>query len=97
MSCSDEVVELMVWHDGEPPKPWRNEWFIAETTHRDRVVLKALPDEWTYDYKTADETYIMAKNIKRWMQFPDSQFVAPKQDAINAEYEINFMDSRESK
>lgn len=63
-----------VWHNGEPPKPWRDEWFIALTIHGDRVVLRSLPEEWTYDYKTADETYIMARNIKRWMQFPDSSF-----------------------
>lgn len=64
----------MQWHEGEPPKPWRDEWFIAETVHHDRFVLRSLPDEWTYDYTTADETYMMAKNIKRWMQFPDSHF-----------------------
>jgi hypothetical protein len=62
------------WNEGEPPKPWRGEWFIAETIHGDRVVLRSLPEEWTYDYTTADDTYLMAKNIKRWMQFPDSQF-----------------------
>ena len=62
------------WNNGEPPKPWRDEWFIAETFFGDRVVLISLPEEWTYDYKTADETYIKADRIKRWMQFPDSQF-----------------------
>jgi hypothetical protein len=41
------------------------------------VVLKALPEEHTYDYQTADETYMAARNIKRWMQFPDSEYVAP--------------------
>lgn len=63
------------WLPGEPPKPYRGEWFIAETIHGDRVVLKALPEEYTYDYKTADDTYFMAKNVKRWMQFPDSDYV----------------------
>jgi len=37
--------------------------------------LRALPEEWTYDYKTADETYIKAAWIAQWMQFPDSQFL----------------------
>lgn len=64
------------WHDGAPPKPWCDEWFIAQTTYGDRVVLTALPEEWTYDFKTADDTYIKADKIKRWMQFPDSQFLA---------------------
>lgn len=67
-------IELLEWHDGEPPKPWRHEWFIALTIHGDRVVLRSLPEEWTYDYKTADDTYMLAKNIKKWMQFPDSMF-----------------------
>ena len=65
------------WHVGEPPKPWREEWFIAETIYGDRACLKALPEEFTYDYKTADDTYMMARNIKRWMRFPDSNYVEP--------------------
>lgn len=65
------------WRDGPPPKPWSEEWFIALTTYGDRVVLRALPEEWTYDFKTADETYIKADKIKRWMQFPDSNYIAP--------------------
>lgn len=69
-------VFVMQWHDGEPPFPWSEEWFIAETTYGDRVVLRALPEDYAYDYKTADETYIKAETIKRWMQFPDSEFVA---------------------
>lgn len=67
----------VVWRNGPPPKPWCDEWFIAETTYGARVILTALPDEYTYDFKTADETYIKADKIKRWMQFPDSEFTAP--------------------
>ncbi len=66
-----------VWHDGAPPKPWRDEWFIAVTTYGDRVVLTSLPEEYAYDFKTADETYIKADKIKKWMQFPDSEYIAP--------------------
>lgn len=77
-SAATEHAPLRLeWRDGAPPKPWSQEWFIAETTFGDRVCLKALPDEWTYDFKTADDTYIKADKIKRWMQFPDSEFVAP--------------------
>ena len=65
------------WRPGAPPKPWSMEWFIAETTYGDRVVLTALPDEWSYDFKTADDTHIMADRIKRWMQFPGSEFISP--------------------
>jgi hypothetical protein len=66
-----------VWQDGIPPKPWSGEWFIAETTFGDRVVLRSLPEEYTYDFQTADETYIKADRIKRWMQFPDSAYLFP--------------------
>ena len=76
------------WHDGAPGKPWANEWFIAETTYGDRVVLTALPEEWAYDFKTADDTYIKADKIKRWMQFPDSQYISPADtDAAQSEAE----------
>lgn len=64
------------WHEGAPPKPYSEEWFIAETTFGDRVVLKALPEEYSYDFKTADETYIKRDKIKRWMQFPDSDYIS---------------------
>lgn len=63
------------WVDGYPPKPWAEEWFIAITIYGDRVVLRSLPEEYTYDFKTADETYIKRENIKCWMQFPDSNYV----------------------
>jgi PAS domain-containing protein len=68
------------WYDGAPKKPWSLEWFIAETTVGDRVCLVALPDDWTYDFKTADDTYIKRDKIKRWMPFPDSEYIPP--DAI---------------
>jgi hypothetical protein len=73
-----DANEVRGWHEGEPPKPWRDEWFIAETIQGARIVLKALPEEYSYDYRTADETYLMSRNVKRWMRFPDSEFVEPK-------------------
>ena len=66
------------WHDGYPSHPWDKEWFIAVTTYGDRVVLKALPKEYTYDFTTADDTYIKKEKIKKWMQFPDSNYIAPE-------------------
>lgn len=68
------------WRDGAPPHPWSDEWFLAETVYGDRVVLKALPSEYAYDFKTADETYIKSDKIKRWAQFPDSDFVEQKDE-----------------
>ena len=66
----------MVWRKGYPPHPWDKEWFIARTIHLERVVLTALPEEYSYDFKTADETYMKKENITYWMQFPDSKFIA---------------------
>jgi hypothetical protein len=80
---SAENAELhLEWRVGAPTKPWSEEWFIAETIWGDRVVLRSLPEEWTYDFKTADDTYIKHDKIKRWMQFPDSEFIAP--DVVTA-------------
>ena len=76
--AAEPEAEPLIWLDGSPPKPYGNEWFIAETTYGDRVVLKTLPDDYSYDYKTADETYIKADKIRRWMQFPDSNYCSPR-------------------
>lgn len=73
------------WHEGAPPKPWCEEWFIAETTFNDRVVLKALPEEFAYDFKTADEIYIKKDKLRRWMQLPDSGYIPFAADSVLAE------------
>jgi hypothetical protein len=86
-ACSEKDAELDrlrgVWIDGEPPSPYGDEWFIALTIHGDRVVLRALPKDYTYDYRTADETYMKRENIKKWMQFPDTEYVSHA-EAANA-------------
>lgn len=66
-----------IWRDGIPPKPWRDEWFIAEKVDGERVCLISLPEGWSYDFRTADDTYIAKERIKRWMQFPDSEYIEP--------------------
>ena len=63
------------WHPGCPDKCYGSEWFIAKLDNGEKVVLRALPEEFSYDYKTADDTYYMAIRIKCWMQFPDSEFI----------------------
>lgn len=63
------------WHVGYPPKPFCDEWFIAKMSGGRRVVLTALPEEYSYDFKTADETYIKKERIEAWAQFPDSEYV----------------------
>lgn len=89
--CDPSAVERKAepvawqWRNGAPPKPWSDEWFIAETTYGDRVVLRSLPEDWTYDFKTADDTYIKADKIKRWMQFPDSHYIPPPAAPVKGE------------
>jgi hypothetical protein len=70
-----EACKMYEWHDGEPDKIYRTEWFIAKLDNGDNVVLTALPEAFSYDYKTADDTYYRACRIKKWMQFPSSQFI----------------------
>jgi DNA repair exonuclease SbcCD ATPase subunit len=88
-----------IWHKGRPNHVYGSEWFIAVTVWGDKVVLKELPEEHSYDYKTADETYIKKDKIKKWMQFPNSGFIPycttpdncpiiPKADSTLAEKEL---------
>lgn len=86
---SDAAVDHVcpfIWHDGYPDKCYGSEWFIAVTIHGDKVVLRALPEEWTYDYKTADETYIKKETIKKWAQFPESNFIPFAQPAPQGDF-----------
>lgn len=72
------------WHDGYPNKLYGSEWFIAETKQGDKVFLKALLEEFSYDYKTADDTYFKKEVIARWMQSPDSKYIPfEKEPSIN--------------
>lgn len=66
------------WMVGYPTKFWAKKWFIAETIYGDRVVLRAFPEHYTYDFTTADGTYMKKENVKKWMQFPDSEFCEPE-------------------
>ena len=70
--------EPFKWYDGAPPFPQNQESFIAQTIYGERVVLRVLPEEYTYDYTTADGTYMKAENIEKWMQFPDCEFLPPE-------------------
>jgi hypothetical protein len=83
--CDRDADLRLEWREGPPPKPWSQEWFIALTTYGDRVVLRALPEEYTYDFTTADSTYIKADRIAKWMQFPDSSFIAPEPTRLAAQ------------
>ena len=70
-------LDTGVWRDGQPDRVSGSEWFIAVDKYEARCVLKALPEDHSYDYTTADETYIKAGNVVKWMQFPVSHFLPP--------------------
>lgn len=68
-----EGMPRLEWHDGCPPKPYSQEWFLAKT-RVGLVALTALPTSFSYDFKTVDDTYMMADVILQWMQMPDSEY-----------------------
>ena len=70
------------WIPGIPPHPWNTEWFFAKLDDGAILALKPLPKEFTYDYTTADGTYLMERRIAKWMQTPDSEFVAFRDPAL---------------
>jgi hypothetical protein len=63
------------WCDGAPPHPYGKEWFIATLKNGNKSVLRELPEDHSYDYKTADDTYYTKDWVIRWAQFPDSDFL----------------------
>lgn len=60
---------------GEPPKTYRDEWFIARVKGHGFAVLRSLPEEYSYDYTTLDATYFRKDLILEWMQLPNSEFL----------------------
>ncbi|MBP6954494.1 MAG: hypothetical protein KBC45_08735 [Pseudomonas sp.] len=78
---TDQQPAAGVWRDGEPPHPWKCEDFLAQMKEGRLVVLSPLPEEYTYDYTTADGTYVMRTSIRRWAQLSTSNYVQPEQTA----------------
>ena len=76
-----EALNLGPWHEGAPPFPQDQEWFIAETRYGDRVVLRSLDEgrehKGRYAFTTACGTHVKAEAVTRWMQFPDCAYLPP--------------------
>lgn len=80
----------MSWISGRPNHVYGSEWFLAKLKNGARAVLKALPKEYSHDYKTADDTYYTAEWVTAWMQLPDSEYVShlsAQLDQVTAERE----------
>jgi hypothetical protein len=75
LEAERDASDKYTWADGFPTKHNAEEWFLADTEFGP-AVLRNLPEEYAYDYTTADHTYVMKERVKRWMQLPDSEFIA---------------------
>ena len=80
LKADNDRLVAAPWNAGYPRKHYADEWFIAKLDNGDRVVLTALPEEYSYDFKTADETYYKKERIAKWMQFPESQYLPPQSE-----------------
>lgn len=61
--------------DGRPPYGfYASEWFIAKLKNGEYAALKALPEEYSYDYRTNDGTYYTKDWVVGWMQTPDTEY-----------------------
>lgn len=62
------------WTPGVPPRTWcdddHNDWFVAKLKNGHYTCLHALPEEYAYQWKTMDETYIMTKSVVAWAELP---------------------------
>lgn len=80
-ALAEQPAELEPWYPGHPPFPQDQEWFIAETVYGDRVCLRSLDEgrehKGSYAFTTADGTYLKAEVVRRWMQFPDCEYLPP--------------------
>lgn len=66
-----------MWEDGAPKNKLFEEWFIARLDNGEKVVLKRLPAEFSYEFRTADDTYYSEFRVAKWMPFPESEFFSP--------------------
>lgn len=79
------------WREGAPPHPWDKEWFLAGLTDGSYAVLRPLPEDFTYDFTTADETYLMRHKVKRWAQLSDSNYMPPKPEDVSPAGEVEVL------
>ena len=79
--------------DGRPPHGfYASEWFIAKLKNGEYAALKALPEEYSHDYRTNDGTYYTKDWVVGWMQTPDTEYLpnvkTPATDAFLAEARV---------
>ena len=69
------------WNEGFPKQHFfdgdranEREWFLAVLKGGGIVALTSLPENYTYDFKTAEDTYIMKELVTKWSLLPGSQW-----------------------
>ena len=74
----DNAIE---WNEGWPKKHFfdgarnnKREWFLALLTRGEMVVLTALPESYSYDFRTGEDTYIKKECVAKWSLLPESQW-----------------------
>ncbi|HBY0062910.1 TPA: hypothetical protein MIM88_13215 [Klebsiella pneumoniae] len=88
--------------DGRPLHGfYASEWFIAKLKNGEYAALKALPEEYSYDYRTNDGTYYTKDWVVGWMQTPDTEYrpnvKTPATDRIVAAQRSAFVDEAVAK
>ncbi|WP_404655973.1 hypothetical protein [Raoultella ornithinolytica] len=88
--------------DGRPLHGfYASEWFIAKLKNGEYAALKALPEEYSYDYRTNDGTYYTRDWVVGWMQTPDTEYrpnvKTPATDRIVAAQRSAFVDEAVAK
>jgi len=83
---------------GRPPHGfYESEWFIAKLKNGQFAALKALPEEYSHDYRTNDGTYYTKDWVVGWMQTPDTEYrpnvETPATDAVLREVGAKAVDS----
>lgn len=83
--------------DGRPQHGfYASEWFIAKLKNGEYAALKALPEEYSHDYRTNDGTYYTKDWVVGWMQTPDTEYrpnmKTPATDAALAAIEARGVD-----
>ncbi len=84
--------EYMKWHKGQPHERLAredgSEWFFAKLKDGKYAALKALPENYSYDYTTNDGTYYKKDWVVAWAQNSKSQYIPLNCTACNVQDDL---------
>jgi len=85
LKAQEPVAAVGMWSEGRPPHPYGNEWFVARLKDGRKSILRALDEDHSYDYTTADESYLKADWVIGWAQFSDSCYLPYDAPVVSTE------------